>query len=512
MLLLGSIICSQTHDSRFCSLFHAVLLFTGLDDVLSRLEQGEQRPSHAVPRLGDTTDTSGDESDAGEPRQRLRSKKTYKMKRAWGTGDVGQFFVTGPTDEATKPSHFYCRICRKDVSVLTHGHHEILRHFQGGKHFPRDQRLRLDSPGWEVLDYEVNAMSPAEVERQRERIMNREYPFSKDVIVDETGAVDPNLGVMANVSSLIEVLRLCGSYELVYRLWAQFTLSAIRVNVDATWSGDEVLVSSYKLLTYVLRGPCALSYLPFQSIILNGMYPRILSRCLTWAKSHGSCSVELEEEGDKVRVFLLTWDADSFRRVCVAALDRYSSDPHQEVTALGRVVDALGSDVAVASIIGGSTVLVEAFREYLGSGYRQKLIDYPVFDLRFFRRCLQRSSSSVFGSLDGLAMTEFIVNRLKGAETRDWMSSRPALGRAILTNDLSMPHLVDVVANIIGVWPLIVSYLKETGRKDDGDRLVVRSSFLYSCWCPFRTRPTYAALCFRRRELTGTSTWTRWLA
>ena len=161
--------------------------------------------------------------------------------------------------------------------------------------------------------------------------------------------------------------------------------------------------------------------------------------------------MEFEEEGNKVRVFLRTWDVDTFRRVCVATLDRYSSDPHQEVTALGRVVDALGSDVAVVSIIGGSTVLVEAFSEYLGSGYRQKLIDYPVFDLRLFRRCLQRTSSSVFGSLDGLAMTEFIVNRLKGAETRDWMSSRPALKKAILTNDLSMPHLFDVVANIVGV-------------------------------------------------------------
>ena len=202
------------------------------------------------------------------------------------------------------------------------------------------------------------------------------------------------------------------------------------------------------------------------------MYPRILSRCLNWARSHGSCSVEFEEEGDKVWVFLRTWD--TFRRVCVATLDSYSSDPHREVTALGRVVDALGLDVSVASISGGSTVLVEAFCEYLCNGYRQKLIDYPVFDLRLFKPCLQRTSSSVFGSLDGLAMTEFIVNRLKGAETRDWMSSRPALKKAIPTNDLSMPHLVDVVANIIGVWPLIVSYLKETGRKDDGDSLVVR--------------------------------------
>ena len=155
----------------------------------------------------------------------------------------------------------YCRICRRDVSVLTLGHREILWHFQGSKHFPRDQRLRLETPGWEVPDYEGNVISTAEVERRREKIMraplvvrDREYPFSEDVIVDETGAVDPNMGAMAKVSSLIEVLRLGGSYELGYRLWALFTLSAVRVNVDVTWSRDEVFVKSYTFATYVLRG------------------------------------------------------------------------------------------------------------------------------------------------------------------------------------------------------------------------------------------------------------------
>ena len=211
-----------------------------------------------------------------------------------------------------------------------------------------------------------------------------------------------------------------------------------------------------------------------------------------------------------MRVFLRTWDVDTFKRVCVASLDRYISNLHEEVTALGRMVNAMGPNVSVASITGGSTVLVEAFCEYLGSGYCQKLIDYPAFDLRLFRQCLQRTASSVFGSLDGFAMTEFIVNRLKGAENRDWMSSRPALKKAILTNDLSMPHLVDVVANIIGVWLLVVSYLKETGRKDDGDSLLVRSPFYWSCWCTFRTRINCAVFCFRRRELTGTLTWTEW--
>ena len=185
--------------------------------------------------------------------------------------------------------------------------------------------------------------------------------------------------------------------------------------------------------------------------------------------------MEFGEEGDKVRVYLRTWDIDFFRRVCVATLDRYSCIPHQKNALLGRIIDALGPDLSVVSISGRSTILVEAFCKYLRSGYRQKLIDYPSFDLRLFKRCI-RCASSVLGSLNGLAMTEFIANRPKGAKTRDWMSSRPALKKAILTNDLGMPNLVDDVANIIGVWPLIVSYLKKTGRKDDGDSLVVRSS------------------------------------
>ena len=73
--------------------------------------------------------------------------------------------------------------------------------------------------------------------------------------------------------------------------------------------------------------------------------------------------MEFEEEGDKVRVFLRTWDVHTFRRVCVATLDCYSSDSHQEISVLGRIVDALTPDVSVASTSGGSTILVEALFE-----------------------------------------------------------------------------------------------------------------------------------------------------
>ena len=55
------------------------------------------------------------------------------------------------------------------------------------------------------------------------------------------------------------------------------------------------------------------------------------------------------------------------------------------------------------------------------------------------------------------------------------MASCPVLRKTIITNYLSMPELVNVAANIVGVWPLIVSYLKETGQKYEGNSLVVKS-------------------------------------
>ena len=111
-------------------------MFTKSDAVIKHLGQGV---ASSGPHFADTSDTSADESEASHPRHRARSKRTYKMKKVWGAKEVGRFFVTGATDAAGKSSHFYFRVCGKDVSVLTHGPHEVWRHFQGVKQFARDQ-------------------------------------------------------------------------------------------------------------------------------------------------------------------------------------------------------------------------------------------------------------------------------------------------------------------------------------------------------------------------------------
>ena len=189
------------------------------------------------PQRVEASDTSGDETDASKGRPNVLSKKTFRLKKVYALTELGRFFVTGPLDAANMPSHLYCQLCRKNVSVLTHEHHEVLRHFQGRRHFARDQRLRLETRGWRVLDFQGNPLSEDELERQRENIQkgplvvrDREHPFAEDLITDEAGVIGPQLPVLVKVSCLVDAMKMGGSYGLVEKLWAHFVLTAGPVN------------------------------------------------------------------------------------------------------------------------------------------------------------------------------------------------------------------------------------------------------------------------------------------
>ena len=203
-------------------LFHHVL-FCCQSLMRCRTNWTRGQPHRVLPLLRQPiTDTSGQDTDTSQPRRRVRSKRTFKMKKSYATDELARFFLTGPTDASTKLSEFHCRLCRQDVSVPTHGSSEVLRHFQGIRHFARDQRLRLATPGWRVLGFDGKPLTEDELERQRGKILraplvvrDREYPFREDLIPDASGSTDPQLPLLANVTSLVDVPQLVGSYELV---------------------------------------------------------------------------------------------------------------------------------------------------------------------------------------------------------------------------------------------------------------------------------------------------------
>ena len=172
------------------------------------------------------------------------------MKNVSAFDELARLFVTGLTVPVTKPSHFYRQFCRRDVSALTHGSFGILRHYQETRHFAMDQRLRLETLGWIVINFSENPLPDDEVERQRARIIHtplvrrdREYPFCEGLVTDVGAVVGPQPSILAKVSSVLEVLRLGGSFELVEQLWALFSQTVICVSIEICWSRNEVLVN-----------------------------------------------------------------------------------------------------------------------------------------------------------------------------------------------------------------------------------------------------------------------------
>ena len=182
------------------------------------------------------------------------------------------------------------------------------------------------------------------------------------------------------------------------------------------------------------------------------MLPRNFSSVVGWNQAHPMYSLQFVERGLSIWTFMQTWKRETFRRVAVAVLERFSNDAMREHSVLGSVVaDVIGS-ASVVGISGGSHVLADIYFDYLVSGYDCNLVDYPSFDLRLLKRSLLMVSPSVFGTVTPFSETEFVITRLKGVENHNWMTSRSGHRRAIVIGELSMPSLLEVVSNIVVLW------------------------------------------------------------
>ena len=107
------------------------------------------------------------------------------------------------------------------------------------------------------------------------------------------------------------------------------------------------------------------------------MLPRILSRVVGWAKAHHFYGLEFEERGESLWVFMRTWEKGTFRRVAVDVVARFTVDATHDVAVFGSVMAAVGSSASPVAISGGSHVLADTYREYLGVGTRTNWWSIP---------------------------------------------------------------------------------------------------------------------------------------
>ena len=183
------------------------------------------------------------------------SVRTYRTKKVRGRLSWASSLWVGQRMLPGNPVIF-CRICRKDVSVMTHGVHEILCLYQGTKHFPRHQRLRLETPVWRVVDFEGNPMRKKEVERQRERILRA--TSSEGYRISHFRRHDLAQFGFSRRESSRACQGFCFDWSIAFGRELRTGPSGVisfhsdhgQVKADVTWSRDEALVGAFLLLCY----------------------------------------------------------------------------------------------------------------------------------------------------------------------------------------------------------------------------------------------------------------------
>ena len=233
-------------------------------------------------------------------KRKARNTERHVLKKEMALRhEIPALFVSKRSDGGV--NGFNCAICRKDVSFLSKGEAEIWRHYLCKSHYALDRRYRYDHEDVIFLRDLVSVRVEDVSEELRDEILETpsvtlgpKYPFDEDA-VDGIVGVQSRVPASTLVGCLLELLRTGGSQSLLRRLWALFrsTLGGGTYSV-ASWSKTETL-----------------------TVLGQTLYPRIIRRAMEWICSTGMFSLKFDYDPVSVRCFVVFWEGDNRRQVCV---------------------------------------------------------------------------------------------------------------------------------------------------------------------------------------------------
>ena len=163
-----------------------------------------------------------------------------------GLNPLFQDFVSGPKNG--RGTHFFCKVCKRDVAMKAHGSGEFGRHFYSPGHWNRDvtYRVHMRLPIYNRL-MEPMTLSAAQLAGFRSRPfedLGEGFPFPED-LVPKRARIESKVPYMTLVASLCDFLRSGGDFNLVRRLWGYFraTLGERQPDFSFEWSRSETVVS-----------------------------------------------------------------------------------------------------------------------------------------------------------------------------------------------------------------------------------------------------------------------------
>ena len=140
------------------------------------------------------------------------SSRHHLRKDMVGDHPIFTLFVSGASNGSA--SRFHCMICKRDVSMLSRGAREFVRHYSGDRHWSRDVAYRVQQ-GLPVFD---QLMKPLELtSKERAAYLSQDvvdkdegFSFPEDLLPACT-RVDSTIPLLTMVNCVAELCRWGGS-------------------------------------------------------------------------------------------------------------------------------------------------------------------------------------------------------------------------------------------------------------------------------------------------------------
>ena len=199
----------------------------------------------------------------------------------------------------------------------------------------------------------------------------------------------------------------------------------------------------------------------FQSFVCQGLAPRVICLLLGGISKFKEYSIQFEKEDDAEFCFVVWWEDDHLKKVCISVESLDQTLPDAELVRLSRVIYSLDPPQFPLCIRGASPTLVRVLGEVLPDG--RDFVVHERFTSEVFLECFRRAHQNIFGMLEVVTAVEYIVLRMRSALHDTWTEGKTVLRRCIRKGSVPFEDLLHVVDDIVGLWANIRPFVPYTG-------------------------------------------------
>ena len=199
----------------------------------------------------------------------------------------------------------------------------------------------------------------------------------------------------------------------------------------------------------------------FQSFVCQGLAPRVIRLLLSGITKFKEYSIQFEKEDDAEFCFVVWWEDDHLKKVCISVESLDQALPDAELVPLSRVIHSLDPPHFPLCIRGASPTLVRVLGDVLPDG--RDFVVHERFTSEVFLECFRRAHQNIFGMLEVVTAVEYIVLRMRSALHDTWTEGKTVLRRCIRKGSVPFEDLLPVVDDIVGLWANIRPFVRYTG-------------------------------------------------